>query len=85
MPGTLRNANTLEDFKEWDKAALLESAAKQIWDDITSGAALADPNRLLRFLVLTFADLKCVFARALRTRTRGKPSSTSTLTPRMAR
>lgn len=58
IPGTLHNANTLEDFKEFDKTALLETAAQRIWDDISSGAALAEPERLLRFLVLTFADLK---------------------------
>ena len=57
-PGTLRNANTLEDFKEWDKAKLLEEAARTIADDIASGAALREPQRLLRFLLLTFADLK---------------------------
>lgn len=57
-PGTLHNANTLDDFKEWDKTALLEAAAQRIWDDIASGTALAEPERLLRFLVLTFADLK---------------------------
>ena len=57
-PGTLRNANTLEDFKEWDKAKLLEEAARRVWEDIESGRALAEPERLLRFLLLTFADLK---------------------------
>ena len=58
VPGTLRNANTLEDFKEWDKSALLHQTASRIWDDVQSGAALAEPERLLRFLLITFADLK---------------------------
>ena len=58
MPGTLLNANTLDDFKEWDKTALLQRVAGAIWEDIHSGAALAQPERLLRFLLLTFADLK---------------------------
>ena len=52
------NANTLDDFKERDKAALLQGVARAIWDDVASGAALAQPERLLRFLLLTFADLK---------------------------
>ena len=58
VPGTLINANTLEDFKEWDKAELLRKAAAAIWQDMCSGAALAEPHRLCRFLLLTFADLK---------------------------
>ena len=56
--GTLRNANTLDDFKEWDKAQLLQESAREIWDDIRTGEALREPERLLRFLLLTFADLK---------------------------
>lgn len=58
VPGTLINANTFDDFKEWDKAALLERTASVIWDDIQEGSALAQPERLLRFLLITFADLK---------------------------
>ena len=58
VPGSLRNANTLEDFKEWDKAAMLQEGARRIADDIVSGAAVREPERLLRFLLLTFADLK---------------------------
>ena len=30
VPGRLINANTLEDFKEWDKAALLHTANRKI-------------------------------------------------------
>lgn len=58
VPGTLVNANTLEDFKDWDKAALLRQVAGTIWKDVCSGRALAEPHRLSRFLLLTFADLK---------------------------
>ena len=57
-PGTLRNANTMEDFKEWDKAELLVAAGKQLADEIASGAALRQPEVLMRFILLTFADLK---------------------------
>ena len=65
-PGELRNANTLEEFKEWDKSALLEAAAKRVWEDIQTGAALHEPERLVRFMVITFADLKCAFAQLCR-------------------
>ena len=58
IPGTLLNANTLEEFKELDKAHLLEQAANHIWDDVKSGLALRETERLLRFVLLTFADLK---------------------------
>ena len=57
-PGTLRNANTMEDFKEWDKAELLVAAGKKLADEIASGAALRQPEVLMRFILLTFADLK---------------------------
>ena len=57
-PGMLRNANTMEDFKEWDKAELLVAAGKQLADEIASGAALRQPEVLMRFILLTFADLK---------------------------
>ena len=56
--GTLINANTIDDFKEWDKHALIERAAAEIWADVASGGAWADPAGLGRFLLLTFADLK---------------------------
>ena len=58
VPGTLVNANTLEDFKDWDKGALLRTTARTIWEDVHSGRALVEPHRLSRFLLLTFADLK---------------------------
>jgi ubiquitin-like modifier-activating enzyme ATG7 len=54
----LVNANTLEDFKDWDKAALLRQVATTIWEDVLSGRAMAEPHLLSRFLLLTFADLK---------------------------
>ena len=57
-PGTLLNLNTMDDFKECDKVALLDRVANQIWEDIASGSALDHPEKLLRFVLLTFADLK---------------------------
>ncbi|KAG0331401.1 Autophagy protein 7 [Podila humilis] len=57
-PGTIRNTNTIEDFKAIDKTALFQSTVDQIWNDITSGHALSSPEVLNRFLLITFADLK---------------------------
>lgn len=57
-PGTLRNTNTIEDFKNLDKTAAIKEVSQQIWDAIVSGEALANPSLLTSFLVLTFADLK---------------------------
>ncbi|KAM4022946.1 ubiquitin-like modifier-activating enzyme ATG7 [Anomaloglossus baeobatrachus] len=56
--GSLYNTNTLDSFKKFDKKALLEQAANEIWEAIESGAALDNPVLLNRFLLLTFADLK---------------------------
>ncbi|KAJ3047182.1 Autophagy protein 7 [Rhizophlyctis rosea] len=57
-PGFLKNTNTIEEFKGIDKAKLLKDVSNRIWDDITSGKALDQPELLTRFLLLTFADLK---------------------------
>ncbi|GJJ75972.1 ubiquitin-like modifier-activating enzyme ATG7 [Entomortierella parvispora] len=57
-PGLVKNTNTIEDFKALDKTALFKMVVDQIWQDITSGAALQDPALLNKFLLLTFADLK---------------------------
>ncbi|KAH0630077.1 hypothetical protein JD844_012682, partial [Phrynosoma platyrhinos] len=56
--GTLYNTNTLESFKSCDKKFLLDQAAIEIWDAITSGNAVENPVLLNKFLLLTFADLK---------------------------
>lgn len=56
--GTLRNFNTIEQFRQADKKELFSGVVAKIWADITSGEALQQPQRLNRFLLLTFADLK---------------------------
>uniref|UniRef100_A0A8C6YDA0 Ubiquitin-like modifier-activating enzyme ATG7 n=1 Tax=Naja naja TaxID=35670 RepID=A0A8C6YDA0_NAJNA len=53
--GMLYNTNTLESFKSCDKKLLLEQAATEIWDAITSGNAIKNPVLLNKFLLLTFA------------------------------
>lgn len=56
--GFVRNTNTLEDFRLCDKNAFLEEASRRLWEDISSGAALAEPILLVSFALLCFADLK---------------------------
>ncbi|XP_071697488.1 ubiquitin-like modifier-activating enzyme atg7 [Rutidosis leptorrhynchoides] len=58
VPGTLYNTNTLEGFHALDKQGLLKAEAKKIWDDIRLGKAEEDGSVLLRFLLISFADLK---------------------------
>ncbi|KAK4487741.1 hypothetical protein RD792_005595 [Penstemon davidsonii] len=58
VPGILYNTNTLEGFHALDKQSLLRAEAKKIWEDINSGKVEEDSSVLLRFLVISFADLK---------------------------
>ena len=58
MPGTLYNVNTLERFREADRADILFTAAYDVWRAITTGEAERDPSLLNAFALLTFADLK---------------------------
>ncbi|KAK5102644.1 Autophagy protein 7 [Lithohypha guttulata] len=59
-PGTIRNVNTIEDYRNLDKSALIQAAGKQIWDAINddNGSIYVDPSILASFLVISFADLK---------------------------
>ena len=60
--GTIRNLNTIEDYRALDKAALIHSAGRQIWDAINdregTGTIYDDPSLLSSFLIICFADLK---------------------------
>ncbi|PPQ69108.1 hypothetical protein CVT25_004605 [Psilocybe cyanescens] len=53
--GTLKNYNTIEEFKAADKTALFNQEAQFIWDHILK---TRDTTQLNRFLLITFADLK---------------------------
>ncbi|CAA7262945.1 unnamed protein product [Cyclocybe aegerita] len=53
--GTLKNYNTIEDFKAADKTTLFNYEAELIWDHILK---TRDTAQLNRFLLITFADLK---------------------------
>jgi len=50
--------NTLESIKTIDRKSLTEEMARDIWESIENGSAVADPNLLCQFLVLVYADLK---------------------------
>ncbi|KAL5322086.1 hypothetical protein ACEPPN_010055 [Leptodophora sp. 'Broadleaf-Isolate-01'] len=56
--GKIKNVNTIEDFKNMDKAAMLQTAAKQIWDAINDGTIYSIPSLLSSFTILSFANLK---------------------------
>ncbi|KAL6574075.1 Autophagy protein 7 [Orobanche hederae] len=58
VPGIFYNTNTLEGFQTLDKQSLLKAEAEKIWEDILSGEVEKESSLLLRFLVISFADLK---------------------------
>ncbi|XP_071928371.1 ubiquitin-like modifier-activating enzyme atg7 isoform X2 [Coffea arabica] len=58
VPGILYNTNTLEGFNAIDRVSLLETEAKKIWDDIHNGKVEESSSVLLRFMVISFAELK---------------------------
>ncbi|CAA6665846.1 unnamed protein product [Spirodela intermedia] len=58
VPGILYNTNTLESFHALDKKNLLKMEAEKILLDISSGKVEEECSSLLRFLVISFADLK---------------------------
>jgi len=58
VKGTLKNYNTIEDFKAADKSALFNELADELWSNMNSETGLTDLGYLNKFLILTFADLK---------------------------
>lgn len=56
--GILKNFNTVESFRDFDKKKQLMCVANHIWHDIISGDSVADPSLLSRFILITYADLK---------------------------
>ncbi|WIA12692.1 hypothetical protein OEZ85_006333 [Tetradesmus obliquus] len=57
-PGQLLLCNTAEAMRRIEKPAALQAAGQRLWADILSGAAEAQPQLLLGFLMLAFGDLK---------------------------
>ena len=58
LSGSLINVNTIEEFKNIDKQLTLDNVGKLIWESIITGNAIDDPSELLKFVMLSFADLK---------------------------
>lgn len=57
-PGSLKNTNTLQEFKELDKNQYLRDRGLKLLEDIKTGKAVKDPSLLVAFTLITFADLK---------------------------
>ncbi|KAF9422491.1 hypothetical protein HW555_001889 [Spodoptera exigua] len=58
VKGTIMNKNTIEEFKSIDKAALLNSVGKVLWTSLQDKSWISVPSSLLKFIILSFADLK---------------------------
>ncbi|KAI1814022.1 hypothetical protein GGS20DRAFT_441304 [Poronia punctata] len=56
--GIIKNANTMEAFRQADKVEILNNAARQIWDAINDGTIYSVPSLLSSYIILSYADLK---------------------------
>ncbi|KAI6784207.1 uncharacterized protein J7T54_004753 [Emericellopsis cladophorae] len=56
--GIIKNANTLDAFRNTDKTAMVQTAGRQIWDAINDGSIYSVPSLLSSFIILSYADLK---------------------------
>ncbi|KAI5293538.1 Autophagy protein 7 [Ascosphaera acerosa] len=56
--GTIKNVNTIEEYWDEDKSALLKDAARKIFDAINDGTIYVRPSLLASFTIISFADLK---------------------------
>ncbi|EFQ98909.1 E1-like protein-activating enzyme Gsa7p/Apg7p [Nannizzia gypsea CBS 118893] len=56
--GMIKNVNTMEEYRNADKPAILQLAGKTIWEAINDGTIYSCPSLLASFTVLSFADLK---------------------------
>ncbi|KAK3696645.1 Autophagy protein 7 [Vermiconidia calcicola] len=56
--GVIRNFNTIEEFRQVDKAAHIELAGRTIWDAVNDGTIYSCPSLLSSFSAICFADLK---------------------------
>lgn len=56
--GYIRNYNTMDEYKQVDKAAHIERAGRTIWDAINDGAIFSCPSLLSSFSAICYADLK---------------------------
>lgn len=58
VTGTLMNKNTIAEFKKLDKTLLLNSIGEILGANIKNKTWITNPNSLLNFIVLSYADLK---------------------------
>ncbi|KAI4271245.1 MAG: hypothetical protein LQ337_006146 [Flavoplaca oasis] len=56
--GMIKNVNTVEDYRNLDKTAILTQAGRTIWDAIRDGTIYSCPSLLASFVMLSYADLK---------------------------
>ena len=56
--GIIKNVNTIEEYRNLDKGAILSQAARTIWDAINDGTIYSCPSLLAFFTAISFADLK---------------------------
>jgi ubiquitin-like modifier-activating enzyme ATG7 len=56
--GILKSVNTIKEFKDIDKNFLKLEIIKEFLESIKSGNFIQEPEKLQKFLILSFADLK---------------------------
>ncbi|KAL4889733.1 autophagy ubiquitin-activating enzyme ApgG [Aspergillus ambiguus] len=56
--GMIKNVNTIEEYRNTDKARMLQQSGQTIWDAINDGTIFSCPSLLSSFIVLSYADLK---------------------------
>lgn len=56
--GTLKNTNTIEEFQALNKNAIITDCGDRIFQAISDGRAVKNPQLLNQFLLVTFADIK---------------------------
>ncbi|KAF2731459.1 E1-like protein-activating enzyme Gsa7p/Apg7p [Polyplosphaeria fusca] len=56
--GIVKNCNTIEDYRNLDRTAVIERAGKMIWEAIHDGSIFECPSLLSSFTAIFFANLK---------------------------
>ncbi|KAK8126422.1 uncharacterized protein PG998_002181 [Apiospora kogelbergensis] len=56
--GIIRNKNTMDAFKNADRAEMIQNAGRQIWEAIKDGTIYSVPSLLSSYVILSYADLK---------------------------
>ncbi|KAF2147564.1 uncharacterized protein K452DRAFT_282570 [Aplosporella prunicola CBS 121167] len=56
--GIIKNVNTIEEYRNFDRSAAIERAGRIVWDAICDGTIYSCPSLLSSFTVISYADLK---------------------------